>query len=364
MISNTNKNYIKLTEDLIRFPSVSDNLKSKKEVIAFAKKYFHKDRFRIKEYTSRGLPSLVVTFKEQSDNPDLLLCGHLDVVPDSPAGFCPKTTKKRIYGRGSGDMKAACAVMMEIMSSFGEQKKPPSLGLMLTSDEEVGGFNGVGYLLNKKNYKPKLAIIPDGGTDLNTLVLNEKGVLHLKVKAFGRSAHGSRPFLGHNAVEKLIEIYKSLRVIIPELKPDEWANSLNLGRLQGGEATNQVPDYGEMYLDIRFINNQEKLSILERIKQITTDFEIISEAPPFVQDDKDEYVKRYKKEVEGVLGQEVKFHRSEGASDARFFSEIRVPVVSTKINCDNIHSRGEWVDIGSMNNFFEILSLFIKNNFQ
>jgi len=303
----------------------------------------------------------VVSFKTNTEEPALLLNGHLDVVPAKPEDFRPYQKDNRIYGRGSGDMKAACAVMIEIMKKMASEERPPSLGLMLTTDEEIGGFNGVGYLVETRGYRPELALIPDGGRNLATLAVNEKGVLHLKLKAFGKAAHGSRPFLGENAVDKLIGTYQELRKFIPQLREQKWQNTMNLGKIQGGEATNKVPDYAEMDLDIRFVGKEDKDKILRQVREVTSDFEILAQGPPFVQDENDHFIKDYQRIAEEVLGQELSLYRSEGASDARFFSEVGVPVISTKINCDNIHAEREWVDIDSMERFYDIVLAFVRS---
>ncbi len=351
---------IDLTAQLIKIKSINGNYQGKKEAVDFVKKQFNSKDFVIKEYCSKNLPSLVINFPGDN-NPDLILNGHLDVVPADREEFEPTIKGGRLYGRGSGDMKAGCAAMIEAMKYFAKQNKKPSLGLMLTTDEEVGGFNGVGYLLKKHNYKPKLTIIPDGGVDLSTIVLNEKGVLHVKLKEFGVSSHGSRPFLGKNAIEALMEKYYKLKKEIPDIKKTDWKNSMNLGIIRGGEAFNKVPDYSEMELDIRFITQKDREEIVRKIKKITTNFEILVEAPPAIQDRNHLYIDSYTKTAEAEIKKKISFQKSNGASDARFFSVKGVPYISTKINCANIHGSGEWVDTKEMVQFYNILLKYINN---
>ncbi|SRR6056297_106628 len=349
-----------LTAELIKIKSITGNYQGKKEVVDFVKKQFNSQNFVIKEYCSKNLPSLVINFSGDN-NPDLVLNGHLDVVPAQREDFDPKIKGNRLYGRGSGDMKAGCAVMIEAMKYFVGREKKPSLGLMLTTDEEIGGFNGTGYLLKKHAYRPKLAIIPDGGVDLGTVVINEKGVLHIKLKEFGVPAHGSRPFLGKNAIERLIEKYYKIKKEIPDIKEKDWKNSMNLGIIKGGETFNKVPDYSEMELDIRFLSSKDRDEILGKIKKITSDFEILVEAPPAAQNRNNPYIKKYKEITEKKNGKKINFQKSNGASDSRFFSEKGVPFISTKIKCDNIHGEKEWVDTKEMVKFYNILLKYINN---
>jgi len=360
----TNSKILKLTKNLIKFPSTRENLEIQEEIMDFAIDYFKKENVFIKRFSRNDVYSLVINLKREK-NPLLFLNGHLDVVPADKKDFVPKVKGNRLYGRGSGDMKGAVAVMMEVLRYFSKKKQKPSLGLMLTCDEEIGGANGVGYLLRDKKYKAKLAFIPDGGENLKTVVVEEKGVLHLKIKTFGKSAHGSKPWEGENAIDKLIKIYFKIRKIIPELEKREWKNSLNLGKIYGGEAKNKVPDCAEMELDIRLVGDRDRKKIFDEIKKIVKNYEgkieIIAKGDFFSQNKDDEFIKKYAEAVKEELGKKNFFIRKEGASDARYFSEKNIPVIITKINCKNIHSKDEWMDIEEQEKLYRILIKFVSS---
>ena len=72
--------------------------------------------------------------------PDILLCGHLDVI-DHPEADCFHSTIRdgRIYGPGAGDMKGQDAILVELFRTLHARYPGISLGLALTSDEERGG---------------------------------------------------------------------------------------------------------------------------------------------------------------------------------------------------------------------------------
>ena len=343
-----------LTNDLIKFPSTKENEKARKDIVKFVRKQFEREKVFITEFEKNGVFSIVINLKKEK-NPSLFLNGHLDVVPAKKEDFIPKIKGNRIYARGSGDMKGAVAVMIEVLKYFSKQQNIPSLGLMLTTDEEIGGENGVNYLINKKGYKSKLAIIPDGGWDLSRIVLNQKGVLHLKIKAFGKSAHGSMPFLGENAINKLLRYYSEIKKIIPEIKEGEWKNSINLGKISGGEAINKVPDYAEMFLDIRVVG-KDKEKIFNEIHKITNgNVEITAEGNVFIQSKNNYFLKQYAKIVSEETRKDILFCEVEGASDARFFSEKNIPTIITGIKSANLHTENEWVDIKEMERFYNIL---------
>lgn len=350
-----------LASELIRFPSTKENEGARKDVIDFVKKQFEREKVFITEFEKNGVFSIIINLKKEK-NPTLFLNGHLDVVPAKEEDFIPKIKGNRIYARGSGDMKGAVAVMIEVLKYFSKQQNIPSIGIMLTTDEELGGENGVNYLINTKGYKSKFAIIPDGGWDLSRTVLDQKGILHLKIKAYGKSAHGASPFLGENAIDKLFEYYSEIKKIIPELKKGEWKNSVNLGKISGGEAANKVPDYAEMLLDIRIVGKEEKEKVFNKIQKITGgNVEILAQGNSFVQSKNNPFVKQYAKIAAEEIKKDVLFKKVEGASDARFFSEKDIPTIITGIKSANLHGDNEWVDIKEMERFYNILVKLISS---
>ncbi|MEA1937207.1 MAG: M20/M25/M40 family metallo-hydrolase [Patescibacteria group bacterium] len=354
---------IKLTEKLIAFSSVEEDLKAKQSIVNFVEKQFKNEDVFIKKFVHNNIPSIVINLRKEK-NPFLFLNGHLDVVSADKNFFKAKVKNKKIYGRGSGDMKAGCAVMIEVIKFFSKQKKKPSIGLMLTTDEEIGGANGVGYLLNEKKYKSQFAVVPDGGKRLNTIVLNQKGVLHFKVRSFGKSSHASMPFLGKNAIDDLINRYIKLRKVIPEIKEGEWKNTMNLGKILGGETINKVPDYAEMFLDIRFTKKEDRKKIFKEVEKIFKEIEIVAEGHPFIQNRNHPLIKLYANIANEELKREVNSIKKEGASDARYFFSKKIPTIITKINCGNIHGENEWVDIAEMKKFYNILVKFISSIFE
>ncbi len=101
-------------------------------------------------------PNTYATIKGEHEGPKILLNGHVDVVPADPEGwsnapFKPLVRNGKIYGRGSADMKGsdACEIyslkaLIETGVKFGGSITPT-----FTTDEEVGGYSGVNYLIDK-----------------------------------------------------------------------------------------------------------------------------------------------------------------------------------------------------------------------
>jgi succinyl-diaminopimelate desuccinylase len=243
---------------------------------------------------------------------------------------------------------------------------------MLTTDEEIGGFDGVNFLLNKKGYRCKVAFVPDGGDNWQVCT-DEKAISHIAIKAKGKSAHGSRPWQGVNANEELIEVFKTIQTRFFDKwgKPtndDNWKPTLNMGKFKGGEATNSVSDYAVMHLDIRFPASIKRSEIIEIIKESTDENSNIEweekiRGESMHTDKANPYLKKWvsilKNSREVDFNEENGFSRGHAASDGRFFSALDIPVVMSKPTCSAPHIDNEWINIQSLNKFRNLLKKWI-----
>ena len=79
-----------------------------------------------------------------------------------------------------------------------------------------------------------------------------------------------RPWLGDNAVLKAIDVFRRIESLPFSRESSELFDrpSINLGRINGGDALNKVPDECTMVIDIRYLPNQDPGDILEQIRTI------------------------------------------------------------------------------------------------
>ncbi|MBS3107609.1 M20/M25/M40 family metallo-hydrolase [Candidatus Woesearchaeota archaeon] len=354
---------IELTKKLIEFETIKDKPEKIRDCLEFIKEYFSSKDFVVKEMQQNGNFSLFITYRN-TKNPEIIFSGHIDVVPGEPEQFKPKVNGNKLYGRGASDMKVGIAAMMVLMKHFKDKK--PDIGLMMTSDEETGGSDGAGYLVNK-GFTAKFAIAfepnyTDDFKQLN-LTVSHKGIVWLKIKTKGKSSHGSRPWLGENAIEKLVEKYEIIKKMFPKAsEKDGWKETINLGKISGGDAPNKVPDKAEMILDIRYTEKTTADEIIEKIKNIK-DIEVeIIEAEPMLKELKSEYISKLKELIEKHTGKKCELNKEFGSTDLRYFSAKGVPAVIFGPVGENIHADDEYVYIDSIEMFYRIMSEFIEKN--
>ena len=197
------KRLVQLTRDLVMIRSTDRDPEERERCFDFILNHLESlESIELQRYESNGYTSLVA-LPEGVERPQILLCGHIDVIDHPQERIYRSTVKEdRLWGPGTGDMKGAVAILLELFTEFHQSNGEVSLGLALTSDEEQGGENGVRYLFEDLGLRCDLAIIPDGGS-LNRVTIEEKGILHLRAKAKGRAGHAARPWLAHNALQHL-----------------------------------------------------------------------------------------------------------------------------------------------------------------
>jgi succinyl-diaminopimelate desuccinylase len=358
-----------LLERLIRRETVASRLDELKGIIDDVEALFQGKGLYLSRYEVNGKHSLVVTFKK-TKTPEVMFAGHLDVVDAEPEQYVPRRDGDRLWGRGALDMKGPTATMIQMFLDLAEEGKRPDIGLMLTTDEEVGSPDGVAHLILKEGWGAKFAVIPDGGEDFS-LVTGEKGALHFRVRATGKAAHGSRTWEGDNALDKLIRFYQMLRAAggfpdEPCNDPEHWHPTLNLGMIHGGKKVNIVPDEATMELDMRFPEPWTSESALAMVNgtmaqfsglslEVTTRGEVVYTPPD------NPYLQKFTRVVTEVLGRSPVTTREHGATDGRFFAEKGIPIIILYPQGGGIHSRDEWVAVSSLATLYRIFRDFLAS---
>ena len=140
-----------------------------------------------------------------SGNIRLLLCGHMDTVP----GKQPvKVTDSVIYGRGASDAKAALSSMILAASMIDRENLDGKILVVGVTDEEGNG-RGIREFI-KSGIKVEHAIFgePSG---IDNITIGYKGRIALKIKCETASVHASAPWMSENAVERIMEIWESIK---------------------------------------------------------------------------------------------------------------------------------------------------------
>jgi len=346
-----------LSQRLISIPSTRENPDQLKKIINFCQDFL-KD-FSQEYFESNNIPSLLVyNTKTRPKKFKIILNGHLDVVPAKAEQFKPHEKNGKLYGRGTNDMKTATAVLMLIFQELAKKINYP-LALQLTTDEEVGGLNGVKYQI-KKEVRADFFITGES-TDLN--IKNEaKGVIWLKLTTFGKAAHGAYPWLGDNALWKLITVLNQIQKKFPLTLKNHWQTTVNLATITTlNTSFNRIPDSASATIDIRYIPKEAK-TIQEKIKSLIpkgVKLEFATNEPYHYSNMNNVYSKTLSKVIKKITGQPPKITKGHGASDARHYSEKGILGIEFGPTGEGLHSDNECVEIKSLEKYYQILKEFL-----
>lgn len=350
---------------LVSYESISDNPKEIRKIFEYIDSQLGFFPFVKKEYTHNGVLSIVWSTQDTLKL-DLILNAHVDVVPASKEMFKVRKKDGKLIGRGVSDMKFAIASFIhslkELHKTIGLENV--SVAMMLTSDEEKGGFNGVNYLVNKIGYRSNLVIIPDAGNNWH-VTIKAKGASWIQISTKGDTAHASRPWEGKNAINALLEVlfYFSSKYSNP--KNDEYITTTNIGSISGGSTPNQVPNSSSATIDVRYTAELSVGDIIGDLKKEFPEIEIemLVDKPDFNVDKDNKYIKKWinllKENKQYLYTDDEFFGLEHGSADHHYFAQHGIPVLMTKPNGGLIHTEEEWLDEEDFYLFAKILSKYL-----
>jgi succinyl-diaminopimelate desuccinylase len=349
---------IRLTRDLIRFKSMHSNPDEIRACAEFIEHMLSMWGVSYTRFDRADIPS-IFALPETRFAP-VLLMSHIDVVDAPDALFSPVEREGKLYGRGSIDDKYAVALSLVLLKECvqrlrkqGKSQDSLPFGLLITGDEEIGGHHGAKEAL--KEIKTDFCIALDGG-HLRKIVQKEKGVLQLKLVSRGKAAHGARPWMGENAIEKLFDDYVKIKSHFQESSPEHWHKTLNFSIVHAGKSVNQVPDYAEALFDIRYTENDDLDEVIQKIRREIQGELVVQAKEPLFWGGDPPYLKLLLEVAEGT---EIGFEH--GASDARFLMEHGMEGIVWGADGDlSQHSREEHVNIDSVYSLYGLLDGFMK----
>lgn len=192
------------------------------------------------------------------DQPALIFSTHIDTVPP----FLPSSEDEHnIYGRGSCDAKGIIAAQITACEQLRHTGK--SVGLLFVVGEER---DSLGAAVANQNPRGSRFLVNGEPTD-NRIALASKGALRVEVIAHGRMAHSAYPELGESAIDKLLDALQALRAMKLPDNPQVGPSTVNIGIIEGGRATNVIPDFAKAQLLYRLVRPSEELraSILSAV---------------------------------------------------------------------------------------------------
>ena len=329
---------------------------------AFVKGWLEAREIAVREQAHNGLPVLVADVGAPGDDaPTVLLHGHLDVVPGHEEQYEPRVEGDRLIGRGAYDMKGGLAAMMCAVKDCAEQDRV-RVRFLCVPDEEAEDVDARSTdELVAAGMRADFAITGEP-TNLH-IGIEAKGVLAMRIEVRGRAAHGSTPWLGDSAVLKAFDVFRRIEAMDFARESSELFDrpSINLGRIEGGDVFNKVPDRCEMVVDIRYLPGQDPGAILAQIRALpdVAVTKTLTRAPAHVERT-NPYVRALRDAVARTTEGEALSVGRDGASDVISFLEAGIPAVEFGPVGGGHHGPEEWVSIASLRRYREALAGFVR----
>ncbi|MHC4762888.1 MAG: M20 family metallopeptidase [Planctomycetota bacterium] len=290
----------------------------------------------------------------------LLFACHLDVVPPGEGQwrkppFSGIEGDGKIFGRGSADMKggitAAVTAIKELVDS--KAKLDGDIIFFAGAGEETDSCGIKRFICNHGGQLgDTIGVVIPEPTDFE-VVTAHWGMLWLEVRTAGKTAHGSSPELGVNAITSMKSVLEELEAYKVDGLPEGC--SLSVNNIAGGKAINVVPDACSIGIDIRTMIGQSHEGIINdfkdifaRLKQEDSLFEaevsVVRDVGPLKTDENCDFVRGFCSSVGIKETKTVGF-----CTDGSFLAALKVPVVIFGPGKPELcHKPDEYIDIADV----------------
>lgn len=338
---------------LVAIPSITANGEACHAILEHVRSEIKDLGLFITDNTNIPNPWLIATTRDTKE-PDILLAAHLDVVPAEPALFTMQKEDGKLYGRGVYDMKLAAACYIEFLKTHKDTLRYLNIGILFTTDEETGGAS-VGTIL-ESGWRPKVVFIPDGGDNWQ-LEERAKGLYGVELTATGRTAHGSRPWEGDNALHTLLEAITELRREFPSHDPKD--STLAINEMHAGTAINQIADHASAKIDFRTFSKEDMARYRAMLDKLASarnlELQVTQSGSPLLFDKTSPYVQSFLQTLQKITGKEVAYCESYGASDARYFARYNIPCIIIEPHGGGRHAPDEWLLADDLERYYHLI---------
>ena len=346
---------IDLAKKLIALNTSTSNQSGLKKVIGIVSNKLND--FYVEEFEKNGYKSLLINnCKKKERNFNIILNGHLDVIPGKE--YLPSITNNKLFGVGAMDMKGSIACLVEVFRNIAYKVNYP-LALQLVTDEQIGGLFGTKYQIDK-GVRSKFIIV---GEATNLAIVNQaKGVYWIKLKIQGKSGHSAYPWLGKNAISKASDFIAQLKKEFPNPNTDMWQTTLNISMIKTENTNyNKIPDECEMFIDLRYIPEDKSITLPKINKLLNSDIVLNVEfsEPPLNTTPKSFYIKKLKGVIRQVRKGKAELQKANGTSDATYYSKIGCHAIEFGPEGKKGNLGKEFVIISSIKVYYEILTKFL-----
>lgn len=207
------------------------------------------------------------------------IAGHIDTVPingNVPTRDIEVDGEPTLWGRGTVDMKAGVAVQLKLAAELADPRV--DITWMWYDHEEVdANLNGLTRLARTRPdlFAADFAIL--GEPSNGTVEGGCNGTLRAIVRTHGVRAHSARSWVGENAIHAAAPVLARLADYSPasiDVDGLVYREGLNAVRIEGGVASNVIPDLCEIEVNYRFAPSRDSAEAQQHVRDVFAGFEV------------------------------------------------------------------------------------------
>jgi tripeptide aminopeptidase len=309
---------------------------------------------QLKEAHHSNTSNIIATL-EGSGQDSIFLCAHMDTVKPG-INIEPYEKAGNIYSKGDtilgADDKAGVAVIMSTLEKIIEEKTPHRRVEVIFTVHEEGSLYG-SKALDYDLIQSKEGLVLDSSGEVGGIVIKAPSKEKISAEVIGKSSHaGIAPEKGINAIAVASEAISKMR-----LSNVDRETTANIGTMNGGDATNVVPDNVNVTGEVRSFKDKNRGKQIDHMKEcidesinkhkaegkITTELLYKS----YEISKKDSLVQEIIRSGEKA-GIEMFTRDSKGGSDANVFNSHGIKTVNLVIGTQNAHTMDEYIAIDSL----------------
>lgn len=304
----------------------------------------------------------------------ILIAGHLDTVHDPEGPFRDLVISpdgRRAVGPGCVDMKGGLVIAVAALECLDACDERLSWTLLLNSDEETGSYHSQRAIYDEAAriaaaHGIGVALEPAGAG--GELIVERAGSGQFCIHVHGRAAHVGRDFAaGVSAVTSLARLI----VKLASLSRPEAQTIVNVGPIEGGHATNVVPDHARAWGNVRFPTPEAAVALEAQLRgicntemaavaglRIEVFASFIRAAKPAT--DQVMQLAHLARQTFEDLGQQLPFGKTAGVCDGNIMQAAGLPTLDTLgVRGGGLHTTDEWIDLPSLVERCQALAVFL-----
>jgi len=313
------------------------------------------------------IPPTAVCRRNLGTGKRILIAGHLDTVHDPAGNFRELTIapdNKTATGPGCVDMKGGLVIAACALEALHACNVEADWTFLLNSDEETGSYHSNRHIEEEsKKHDWGLALEPalPGGE----LAVERGGSGQFMIECRGKAAHVGRDFgSGVSAVYAL----GGCLVGCSGFSDVARGLAVNVGPIEGGAATNAVPDRAVGWGNVRYRDAAGADELWEKLGSLATDRDAMPRVvversfnrPAKPMTSGTERLALAARRVAEDLGQVLPFASTGGVCDGNIMQHAGLPTIDTLgVRGGNLHRPDEWIELASLVERCQLLAVLI-----